>query len=31
MKITVIKKAEGKIVRAACPWVIEDWSGDKKS
>jgi hypothetical protein len=30
MKITVIKKAEGKIVRAACPWVIEDWSDNKK-
>ena len=32
MKITVIKKAQGsKVVRASCPWVIEDWSEAKKS
>ena len=31
MKITVIKKAQGKVVRAACPWVIEDWSNNKKN
>ena len=30
MKIKIIKKAQGKIVRAACPWVIEDWSDNKK-
>jgi hypothetical protein len=30
MKITVVKKAASKTVRAACPWVIEDWSDAKK-
>jgi hypothetical protein len=30
MKITVIKKAANKAVRAVCPWVIEDWSDAKK-
>ena len=31
MKITVIKKAENKVVRASCPWIIEDWSNGKKN
>lgn len=31
MKVTIIKKATGKLVRAACPWVVDDYRDDKKS